>query len=315
MPAPLAFPATGSRARRQLAAILADKKRNANLNPSAELDDNPDRSPDLSLPPPKPAPLRATRRTKSRGKFVRKHRSRVRFGDDAGEGLSSSPRSDQEQDPEHAFGRNNAIAGMSSNAGFAEDFKGFDVDSDEGLENIEDDDDDVPHADILSALRKMSFRTPSGVRRRASQEQDIPSAKDDEHGGALAGLGLQPFGSEGTVERRPLSDGSDDDEDTGTSRGKDSIANLSTSSSSAQSRGQAAFTSAIIEAESAHLSAQTTTTPTAESTEDHDAEMLRKKKEEQQRLLEQWGLAGDDSDDEDDPPVEMKRRRSAEAKK
>jgi len=307
MPAPLAFPATGSRARRQLAAILADKKRNANLNPTTELDDNNDDSPDLSNPPPKPAPLRATRRTKSRGKFVRKHRSRVRFGDDAGEGLSSPSRSDQEQDAEQALGRNDAIAGMSSNAGFAEDFKGFDVDSDEGLENIEDDDDDVPHADILSALRKMSSRTPSGIRRRASQEQDMPLSKDDEHGGALAGLGLQPFGSEGTAERRPLSDGSDDDEDLGMSRGKDIIVG----SSSAQGHGQAAFASDNIGSGTAQAPAQTTTS-TSGSAVDHDAEMLRKKKEEQQRLLEQWGLAGDDSDDEDDPPVEMKRRRSNE---
>jgi len=298
MPAPLTFPATGSRARRQLAAILADKKRNANLNPSVELDDNDDRLPDLSNLPPKPAPLRATRRTKSRGKFVRKHRSRVRFGDDAGEGLSSSPSSDQGQDPEHGYGRNDAIAGMSSNAGFAEDFKGFDVDSDEGPENIEDDDDDVPHADILSALRKMSSRTPSGIRRRASQEQDMPLSKDDEHGGALAGLGLQPFGSEGTVERRPLSDGSDD-EDIGIARSKD---------------GQAASTSDNTTSGIAQPPAQTTIS-TPESTEDHEAEMLRKKKEEQQRLLAQWGLAGDDSDDEDDPPVEMKTRRSSGAKK
>lgn len=172
------MPASGSQARHRLAAILSEKKRQAELNPAAELEDNTVHTDELSQSPiaeGRPSPLR----TRS-GRIVHKQRRQVSFGDE----LAEDETTNTTNSTSHRYGGDAAVAGMAGNSGFADDFKGFDVDE----ENLKDDDDleaddedDDGHVDILATLRKMSAR-PTSVG-DTGNSSDASSATHHEHAG------------------------------------------------------------------------------------------------------------------------------------
>jgi len=296
-----------------LAAILSQKKRQANNNPLAELDGDDDdllKNADTSEGDTnnndgssiKPAPLRSLQ--KGRGRIVKKRRSKVRFGDEA----------DLAEATEQTSSRGGATGSSPTTAdssGFAEDFQGFEVDDgkDQYENSADDSDDSSGHVDILQTLRKMSTRPLRGLQsaqldgpdasrgesENATHEEYVERSDDDNEGLTER---LRPNAASKATERRPLFDDGDEAEDKARVTPLSKLVSTSSSAETTSAAPAAAATPAV--------------PAVPETPEDPEVEHARIKKEEQQRLLEEWGLAGDDSsDDEDQPPVTMKRRTSA----